>query len=756
MDLHVIKRDGTREPFSKKKLELAIYKAIVDSAAPSELSEGYDANKIASKAATYVEDTLKQPMMDYQHEELTTEDVMRVSEATLMRMKYFDAARALILYRDHNKPDIFRIRTTFKPNEYPELYKYVEAIRHSYWLHTEFNYTSDMQDINVNMTNAEKTAAIRSMLAISQIEVDVKTFWGKIGDVLPKPEIQAVGATFAECHVAGTEILTPQGWLDFRAVTLDTDVVQYDKYTGQMTVTKPSNVVNEPYKGEVYRLENRVTSAVLTPNHRMIFTHKKSGEVVEKHIKDIQSFHSEMMLPVTGKLVGVDSSLSTIDRIRIAIQSDGSTRYWRNKEGTRISRGLAQGYQTYEISFNKERKKARFRQLLDDSGLPYREFTVSREGYVKYELDMPLDYDLKTFDWVDLSDKSSSWCNEFIEELAEWDGYRLDGKGNAKNCLIKYSTTNKQCADVVQAVGVCAGYKCHINTYSDTRKDTYSDAYTVSFTKTNLNSSMTLKPTVEQYDGSIHCVTVPTGVIVTRYNDRVLISGNSEVRHADAYANLLEILGLNEEFTQLKNVPAIDQRIQYLRSALVKPTSNEDYFYNVILFSMLIENVSLFSQFYILMSFNKHKGYLKGISNAISGTSKEELIHAQFGFDVVNIIKKENPSWWTEETKAKILDMVETAYAAELKILDWIFEEGDFDYLTKAECAAFLEYRIHDSLKNVGINYQVSPELALTDIKSKFEWFNVEMTSTSLNDGFNKRFTNYTKRETAITKEDLF
>ena len=36
------------------------------------------------------------------------------------------------------------------------------------------------------------------MLAISQIEVAVKSFWGNIFQRMPKPEIGSVGATFSE------------------------------------------------------------------------------------------------------------------------------------------------------------------------------------------------------------------------------------------------------------------------------------------------------------------------------------------------------------------------------------------------------------------------------------------------------------------------------------------------------------------------------------------------------------------------------
>lgn len=38
----------------------------------------------------------------------------------------------------------------------------------------------------------------------------------------------------------------------------------------------------------------------------------------------------------------------------------------------------------------------------------------------------------------------------------------------------------------------------------------------------------------------------------------------------------------------------------------------------------LFKHVSLFSQFLVIMSFNKHRDLFKGISNAVEATSKEE------------------------------------------------------------------------------------------------------------------------------------
>ncbi len=61
------------------------------------------------------------------------------------------------------KMNIFRKRVSLKPYEYPELVEYVDAIRHSYWIHTEFNYTSDIQDFKSNLSTVEQDAIKNTM-----------------------------------------------------------------------------------------------------------------------------------------------------------------------------------------------------------------------------------------------------------------------------------------------------------------------------------------------------------------------------------------------------------------------------------------------------------------------------------------------------------------------------------------------------------------------------------------------------------------
>jgi ribonucleoside-diphosphate reductase beta chain len=229
----------------------------------------------------------------------------------------------------------------------------------------------------------------------------------------------------------------------------------------------------------------------------------------------------------------------------------------------------------------------------------------------------------------------------------------------------------------------------------------------------------------------------------------------SEVRHMDAYAHLLEILGLNDDFKQLTKEPVIQERIAYLEKsiALSKTGDNREYTQSVLLFSLFIEHVSLFSQFLIMMSFNKHKNLFKGISNAVEATSKEENIHGMFGTELINIVRKEHPEWFDAETDALVQGMCHEAYAAEEKVVDWIFAEGELDFLSKDVVKEFIKSRLNNSLKGIGMTPVFELNEALVE---ETDWFDNEVIATKHVDFFQKRSINYNKRSSSVTSADLF
>lgn len=229
----------------------------------------------------------------------------------------------------------------------------------------------------------------------------------------------------------------------------------------------------------------------------------------------------------------------------------------------------------------------------------------------------------------------------------------------------------------------------------------------------------------------------------------------SEVRHSDAYAHLLELLGLNSEFERIEEIPALDHRVNYLKkhNEYARNGSNRDYTIAILLFSAFIEHISLFSQFLIIMAFNKHKNLFSGISNVIEATSKEEQLHGEFGIDLINTIRKEQPQWFDEGMARDIYELCREAYTSEHEVLNWIFEDGELDFIPRYTVEEFIKNRLNNSLEFIGLEriFEVDEaEVAKTD------WFDDEVVATKHVDFFEKRSVNYTKRSRSITADDLF
>lgn len=229
----------------------------------------------------------------------------------------------------------------------------------------------------------------------------------------------------------------------------------------------------------------------------------------------------------------------------------------------------------------------------------------------------------------------------------------------------------------------------------------------------------------------------------------------SEVRHANAYAHLIEILGLNSEFDNIKSIPAIMSRIHYVEKALAHAglASPAEYSKTLLLFSLFIEHVSLFSQFLIIMSFNKHKALFRGMSNVIEATSKEEALHGNFGIDLLKIIKEEHPEWFDQNYTDSIVALCKTAHEAEEAIIDWIFEKGELEFMPKATVKEFVKNRFNNSLQALGFEKLFPVD---QDLLAETSWFDEELAVTKHVDFFSKRSVNYNKRSESITGSDLF
>jgi ribonucleotide reductase beta subunit family protein with ferritin-like domain len=343
-------------------------------------------------------------------------------------------------------------------------------------------------------------------------------WFARFKNVLKDTDQQVKYTRNEECFKLGTQILTPKGWKNVEDFNIGDSVYQYNS-DGTISATQVLHTVCNDFNGEMIEFTRSGNKCVVTPNHDMIY-YNKNKELVRRKAKDMK-IHKQIHIPLGGisSNVGIDE-LSFEDRLRIAIQADGSNSYWTNTSGEKLLRGKDGGY-THTISLKKERKKNRLDWILSNLDIEH-SVTHADDGYSVYRIRYNHNANYKNlFEWVNLEDKSSEWCSEFVDEVLKWDGYTESNHSG-------YCSTNKQNIDIVQTVAILAGYSTNIYKANESsRKSTYNDCYKLSLKKSNLiPKSHGISKDYIPYVGNVYCITVPSGNIITRIDDKTFITGN--------------------------------------------------------------------------------------------------------------------------------------------------------------------------------------------------------------------------------------
>jgi len=96
---------------------------------------------------------------------------------------------------------IFEEQISRKPDHYPWTQDFIASMHNGFWTDKEFNFSSDVQDFRVSLTEQERDIIIRALATIGQLEISVKKFWAKLGDNLPHPSMNDMGYVMANTEV---------------------------------------------------------------------------------------------------------------------------------------------------------------------------------------------------------------------------------------------------------------------------------------------------------------------------------------------------------------------------------------------------------------------------------------------------------------------------------------------------------------------------------------------------------------------------
>ena len=230
--------------------------------------------------------------------------------------------------------------------------------------------------------------------------------------------------------------------------------------------------------------------------------------------------------------------------------------------------------------------------------------------------------------------------------------------------------------------------------------------------------------------------------------------GNSEVIHNMAYEKLLDVLGITDVFEKNLENPIIAGRVQYLRKYLKKVYKDDrkQYIYAITLFTLFVENVSLFSQFYIILHMNKNKAILKDTAQQVKYTRNEEMLHAQCGIKLINTMREEYPELFDEELEARITEEIQAAIAYESNVIRWIMDGYEQKGLSSEILIEFIKKRMVESLEAIGFDHGVSYD---NNLVKETTWFDEGLYGTNMVDFFQGRPVDYARGK-GISADDLF
>jgi ribonucleoside-diphosphate reductase beta chain len=238
-------------------------------------------------------------------------------------------------------------------------------------------------------------------------------------------------------------------------------------------------------------------------------------------------------------------------------------------------------------------------------------------------------------------------------------------------------------------------------------------------------------------------------------NDLGYTMAHVEVIHGDAYERLLEVLGIDDNFEKILELDIIKGRVNYLRKHLHKfhNDNKKQFIYSLILFTLFVENIALFSQFYTISYFGRFLNLLKDTNKQVEYTSREENLHAMIGIKIINTIKQEYPELFDKELEEKIIYESQEAVKYECEIIDWIvngYKEANLDSQILKE---FIKNRLNESLQEIGYDpiFDIDNELL-----KKTSWFDEQILGNNMTDFFHSRPVEYSKKALSFDIEALF
>lgn len=383
------------------------------------------------------------------------------------------------------------------------------------------------------------------------------------------------------CYSEDTEILTKDGWKKFNMLKKDEEVAVFEPNSRKIYFEEPLKKYWMKYKGPMVQFQHRNIDLLVTPNHRMLLQQRKDKKRV--FIKEARNYTGENYIYQSGVWNGKNAKFFVLPEYD----------YKFNRKFKKLKINfidwvkflgiyLAEGYVTktkgskrvYIAQCKKSKNFNRIKKIINK--LPFK-FSHNPKRHTFRINSTQLATYLRRFGTAHnkyAPDYIKNTKNKIIMEFLK--AFNL-GDGDIHNGRMRFFSSSKRLIDDIQEMMIKLDYSGIIVT--DKRKTMLNPlnkkiykanpVYSIEMKGRNKTSIRKYNIRSIDYDGMIGCVTVSTGFVVVRRNNRVAISGNTGGMGAYSPAPVIDdemnnriqekiikplIFGLHEEGTPFKGV----------------------------------------------------------------------------------------------------------------------------------------------------------------------------------------------------------
>ena len=188
-----------------------------------------------------------------------------------------------------------------------------------------------------------------------------------------------------------------------------------------------------------------------------------------------------------------------------------------------------------------------------------------------------------------------------------------------------------------------------------------------------------------------------------------------EALHVQFYLTLLDtyipdIKEREEAFSAIQNIPSIQRKAEfcfkYMDSvdSLEACETREDkqkFLLNLMCFACCIEGLFFFAAF-AYVYFLRSKGLLNGLASGTNWVFRDESCHMAFAFEVVNTVRKEDPTLFDEKLQAQVIEMLKEGVDCEMQFAEDLLS-GGVAGLSQSDMRQYLEFVADQRLQNLGM-----------------------------------------------------